>query len=373
MTNIPLLALLSFVIAYVTIPVIIHIADEKKLFDLPDNRKKHTKLVSPLGGVGIFAGFFLSFLYFLGYSPTSEFGHFLAAGLILFFLGVKDDLMVMSASRKFAGQLIVALVVVFKGGLNLTTLYGLFGINEISYLGGALLSCLVVLLVINAVNLIDGVDGLAGSLGLAAMCLFGTYFCLTGQTPYAAFAFCMAGSLLAFLRFNFAPAKIFMGDTGSMMIGLVASILLLKFLVTIHPGSPFYSAAPALGLSVLMVPILDTLRVFNLRIWQGRSPFSPDRSHIHHLLLDKGLNHKGVTLTLSAWNAAGVALVILFSGMGPWLLLLMALVYIIITSILSGGVRFKTRSSALLKGLQPSSLEIPGIKLELDQQAVTND
>ena len=167
-----------------------------------------------------------------------------------------------------------------------------------------LLTYFTVIVVINSFNLIDGIDGLAGSLGFMASTLLGFYFLQVNLPAYSILAFSLAGSLAAFLIFNFQPAKIFMGDTGSLLIGLIHAILIIKFInVAQMPAINFpIDAAPAIGFAILMIPLLDTLRVFGIRIIHQRSPFSPDRNHIHHLLLDKGLSHKAITMTLVGIN-----------------------------------------------------------------------
>jgi len=180
-----------------------------------------------------------------------------------------------------------------------------------------------IILIINAFNLIDGVDGLAAGLGLMVTLLLGTYFSLAGLQAYAVFSFSLSAALLAFLIFNFHPARIFMGDSGSLLIGTVSAILVLKFIhVAADPGAlvPVQSSV-AIGVSLLLIPLVDTIRVFAIRIIKGRSPFSPDRNHIHHILLDKGLNHSSVTLLCLFANIAIITMVYYFRAWGNSVLL----------------------------------------------------
>jgi len=154
------------------------------------------------------------------------------------------------------------------------------------------------------------VDGLAATLGMFAASVFGAYFFMVGMTAYAILVFSMAGSLAAFLIFNYHPAKIFMGDCGSLMIGLVNAILIIKFITVADSSSvtiPIESAL-AIGISVLILPLFDTILVFGLRILKGVSPFSPDRTHIHHLLLERGLNHRYITFSCLLTNMVFVGL-----------------------------------------------------------------
>ncbi len=300
---------ISFTIAYMAIPAIITVAENKKLFDVPDERKIHTAHIPSLGGLGIFAGFMLACLLALQLNNHTEFQYFYAAAIVLFFLGLKDDILVISPIKKFIGQVLAAIFIVAKGGIQIKSMYGIFGIYELPGMFSLLLTYFTVILIINSFNLIDGVDGLAGTLGLIASSLFGFYFLQSNLIPYAVLAFALSGSLAAFLIFNFHPAKIFMGDTGSMLIGLVNAILVIKFIeVAQVPGSAFpVNAAPAIGFTILLVPLMDTLRVFSIRIFKRRSPFSPDRNHIHHLMMDKGWTHSTITYSISFLSIVAVA------------------------------------------------------------------
>jgi len=299
MVQIIISGILAFLLTLLVIPVIIVIAKKKKLYDEPDeNRKLHKQPIPSLGGLGIFVGFILSLLLTINFSAgAAEFQYYVAAFLLIFFLGIKDDIMVISPTKKFFGQIVAAVILVYKAGLIISNVDGFLGFYEINVPVGFLLSVFTIVVIINAFNLIDGVDGLAGGLGLISSLVFGIFFLVNNNIPYAVLAFCFGGSLMAFLYYNFHPAKIFMGDTGSLMVGLVNSILVLKFINTgsNHAIYPVVSA-PAVGFAVLLLPLMDTLRVFSMRIFNGTSPFSPDRTHIHHLLLSRGFSHKAVTL-----------------------------------------------------------------------------
>ncbi len=315
---------ISFTITFLAIPVIINVAEMKKLFDMPDARKIHQVAITPLGGIGIFAGFIFGCLLTINFRDASEFQYFIAASLVIFFLGLKDDILVLSPIKKFIGQVLAAFLIIYYGRIQIRSMHGFFGIHELPEMFSLLISYFSVIVIINSFNLIDGVDGLAGTLGLMSAALFGIYFMSAGMEPYYVLAFSLCGTLLAFLIFNFQPAKIFMGDTGSLLIGVVNAILVLKF---IDPGTgpesvnPIVSS-PAIGFTILMIPLLDTLRVFAIRIFKRRSPFSPDRNHIHHLLLDRGLSHRTITLLLVAVNASMVVFVYLARSLGCTILIL---------------------------------------------------
>ncbi len=318
MDNILLSTALAFIITFFSIPVIIQVAKEKKLFDEPDERKVHKTVIPTLGGLGIFAGFILACLLCTPPTLNGQLQFFAGACVVIFFLGLKDDILVISATKKFIGQLIAAGIIIKFGGIHMNNMGGFLGIHEIPTFAGNILTVFTIIVVTNSFNLIDGVDGLAGSLGFLTTMIFGTYFYMAGQLAFSVMAFALAGSLLSFLIYNFSPAKIFMGDTGSLLLGLINSILVIKFIdVASSPANPIsLDAAPAIGFSILIIPLLDTLRVFSLRILDRRSPFSPDRNHIHHFLLDLGFNHKQITLTCVFANIAFIGLAYSLRSLG---------------------------------------------------------
>lgn len=318
MDNILLSAALAFLITYFAIPVIIQVAKDKKLFDEPDERKVHKAVIPTLGGLGIFAGFIIGTLMGVPSGTSMELQYFVAAAIVMFFLGMKDDVLILSASKKFIGQLIAAGIVIRFGGVQITNMHGLLGVYQIPHMASLALSLFTIIVITNSFNLIDGVDGLAGSLGLLTTLVFGSYFFYIGQFTYAVMAFALAGSLISFLIYNFPPAKIFMGDTGSLLLGLVNSILVIKFINFAAAPEAILplEAAPAIGFAILMIPLADTLRVFGLRLLDRRSPFSPDRNHIHHFLLDLGFSHRKITLTCVSANILFIALAIALRQMG---------------------------------------------------------
>lgn len=365
MLDVLLTASVAFIITFLAIPVVLQVAEKKKLYDIPDERKLHTRLVASLGGVGIFAGFILASLLSIQGQFNFEFQYFFAAAIVIFFLGLKDDLMILSASKKFIGQIIAASILIHLGDIRLDSMYGLFGFEQVTEGFGLALSYLTIIVVINSFNLIDGIDGLAASLGILTMLVFGSYFFAVDLQAYALLSFSMAGSLVAFMIFNHHPAKIFMGDSGSLMIGLINAILVIKFINVAHEPSvaiPITSSV-AIGFAILIVPLLDTLRVFSIRILHGRSPFTPDRNHVHHLLLDRGLGHAAVTLICVSINVGFILLAWFGRSLGTTLLLsiMLALAFtglgflyyyrrrrtMIISKRIDGGSELKTTSKVL--------------------------
>lgn len=312
---------LAFLVTFFGIPIIIQIAKDKKLFDEPDERKVHKAVIPTLGGLGIFGGFILAILMGVP-NNSNNFQYFIASLMVVFFLGVKDDILLLSASKKFIGQLISAGIIIRFGGIQITNMHGFLGFGEIPHIASILLTSFTIIVITNSFNLIDGVDGLAGSLGLLTSMVFGSYFFITNQIMFSVMAFSLAGSLVGFLIYNFSPAKIFMGDTGSLLIGLLNAVFVIRFISSTGSTSFPILSAPAVGFAILIVPLFDTLRVFGLRIIKRRSPFSPDRNHIHHFLLDFGLSHKMITLVCVTVNILFIALAYTLRNLGTSLVLL---------------------------------------------------
>ncbi len=277
------------------IPVIIKISRLKNLMAEPGERSSHIRRTPTLGGVAIFASILIS--YFLWENPDE--GHFvhlsISAIVILFFLGVKDDILILSPKKKMIIQIVASALVIIMGDLRLENLFGIFGIDHIPYIISVPLTIFVFIALINAINLIDGIDGLAGGIGMIAGGTFGVWFYLNGHYALASLASSMAGALLGFLRFNYSKtSKIFMGDTGSLLVGFLLTMFAIKFVqlnivYRFDPNAIF--SAPILAIVVLIVPIFDTVRVFMVRLMEKKSPFVGDRNHLHHILIDSGLTH----------------------------------------------------------------------------------
>jgi UDP-GlcNAc:undecaprenyl-phosphate GlcNAc-1-phosphate transferase len=307
--------LTALTLTYITLPSIIGIARFKRLFDEPNDRSSHTENTPSLGGIGIFAGAVFSIVLWM---PADSFGklqYVLCAFIIIFLIGAKDDIAPMPASKKMVGQFLAATILVFKSEIRLEGFYGVFGMHDQLWEGVyIILSIFTILVIINAFNLIDGINGLAGSLGALILSIFGVWFFLVGRLDYAILAFATVGAVMAFLKYNYTPTQIFMGDTGSLLIGMVCSLLSIMFIrvnAQLPESSPYvFEAAPSVAFGILIVPLFDTLRVFVTRILQRRSPFKPDRNHIHHLLVDYGFTHMQATGVLVMINMTFIVYVV---------------------------------------------------------------
>ncbi len=328
MYDIILAFITAFGLTYFAIPPIIRVARAKHLYDVPDARKSHTTSVPTLGGIGIFAGVIFSIVLWTPFDVFGDLQYILCAFIILFLIGAKDDIDPVSPYKKLGGQILAAFILVFKANIKLTSLYGIFGIYGIPEVASILLSMFTILVIINAFNLIDGINGLSGSVGALIALALGTWFFLVDQTALAIVGFALGGSVIAFLKYNFTPARIFMGDTGALLMGMVCAILTIKF-IEVHRtlgDSPYaFKAVPAVAIGLLILPLFDTLRVFVVRILHGKSPLYADREHIHHLLIDAGFTHMQATGILVFVNLLFIGLAVRFQGIGTLNLLLVIL------------------------------------------------
>ena len=281
----------AFVVTLITIPPILQLVKKYSLYDVPDHRKEHKIPVATFGGVAIWAGMVTSLLMWFSFSNNATIISFMFSLIILFSLGVMDDLKNLSARYKLIIEVGLATIMVIAG-TRITSFNGLFGIHELPITAQYTLTVLAIVGITNAFNLIDGIDGLAGGLGFMSLVTLGIFLTLCGDNNMALIAFSLAGGLLAFLYFNINPARIFMGDTGSLVLGFVISIMCIRLMqVNNSMQHPLVPHSPVFVLGIVLIPVFDTLRVFGIRMWKGKSPFSPDKTHIHHLLTNAGFSH----------------------------------------------------------------------------------
>ena len=274
------------------LPLIIRFAREKDLVEQTDERKIHTERVSNLGGIGIFSGFALTLLWLLQPGLESPVRVFIL-GLPLLLLGVIDDLYKVGVTTRFILQALLG-VILFEMGFQISLMEGAWLFNYAA-------TVLFLMLLINAFNFIDGINGLAGGLGVIGSVVFGSILGRKGDTELAMACFTYAGSLFGFLGFNFGKkARIFMGDNGSTVMGLFMAIMVLSVIKSAHSTGEVVSWQVLSG--VIVIPVVDIFKVASFRVFRLRSPFSPDRTHIHHLLTDGGLSHPAACGVLLGWN-----------------------------------------------------------------------
>jgi UDP-GlcNAc:undecaprenyl-phosphate GlcNAc-1-phosphate transferase len=323
MESIYLSLICSFVIAIAAIPTIIRVSYLKHLYDVPDDRKAHSRAIPTLGGLAIFAGFGISLGIFAPENvPFITYQYLYAALLIIFFIGLQDDILIISPLKKLLGQIVAASLVVLLGGVKLTSMYGLFGIEELNTTTSNLLTIFTLLVVMNGFNLIDGINWLSAGVGIVVASAFGFYFIRNGHIEFAVISSSLIGGLLGFMWFNKTPAKIFMGDTGSLILGLLNGVLCIHFIEINHSAPVIrFTSAPIVAFGIMVVPLFDTLRVFFWRMMRGKSPLSPDRNHIHHRLLEMGFSHMASSGIIIATNIIFIILIYIFEDLNSLILL----------------------------------------------------
>lgn len=309
----------AFLLTFLVFPVYIKILKKKDYLDDPGGRKIHTAKTPAMGGLPIFVGLLLSILLWSSFETLRSIKFVIGAVSIMFVIGFRDDLINLKAFQKLLGQIAAAMIIVAVCDIRLDSLYGLFGIGDVPDWVSYLLSTFTIIVITNAYNLIDGIDGLAGSVGLVTTLFFGIWFFLVGEIGLASISLALTGALVAFLNFNWAPSKIFMGDTGSLFIGFFLSIAAIKFidLNDLLIGQNYaFGASIGTAMAILIVPLADTLRVFTKRIARGKSPMHPDRTHTHHILLRLGCNHAQASGILVTVNIIFVLLALVFQDLG---------------------------------------------------------
>jgi UDP-GlcNAc:undecaprenyl-phosphate GlcNAc-1-phosphate transferase len=391
-----LVFIIAFLVVFICTPSLIRVSIRKNLTDAPgDLRKLHTRSIPTLGGVMIFAGTLFAFTLLLptiynnikdiadlgqatsaGQNNTSQIiktsgsvmashlindsNYLIAAMLLLFFIGVKDDIIGTAAVFKLLGHIIIGMILVIMGNIRITGFHGLFGIYEIPYWASVFLSVFTYVVVVNAINFIDGIDGLAAGIGLIGTAAFGLWFGFAHNPILASLAFALCGSLLGFLIYNFSPAKIFMGDSGSLIIGLVLSVLgmkLIEYDPAQLPSDVARLSRPLFVMSILAYPLIDALRIVIVRSLRGVSPLAADRNHIHHALLDMKLSHRQISAVLYGYTLLIIGLsVALKDAMDSTLAFIivggLAVISLQIPLIIRFRNRLRRKSSSIVKELE---------------------
>lgn len=292
----------SFFLTFIAIPKIIRVSYRKMLMDIPGTRSSHSRKVPRLGGVAIyFAVMIVASIFSAEMLYQTVF--FTAALVLLFFIGLMDDLLVVAPRKKLIAQIISALMIVVGSNVRIESFFGLFGIYELPYLISMLFSTFIIVLIINSYNLIDGIDGLASGVGILISLCFVFIFFRLYMYSIGFLAIALLGSLLAFLYFNLSNQyKIFMGDTGSMVVGYIIAFMAIKFINLSSMPWVMIKSGPVVAIAILIVPLIDTLSVIIIRLMKGQSPFSADQNHIHHRLLRLGFTHVQTALIICFAN-----------------------------------------------------------------------
>lgn len=354
--NLPLVIITSFLVTLTLIPVVIRVFKSIDVLDKPDSRKIHSISTPSLGGIAMFIGLILALLIAVPFFDLASEKYLLGGIILIFLLGVRDDLSSLQANHKLVVQLFAACLVVCFMDIKISGFHGLFGIHTFGWYFDEIFTILVIAIMTNAFNLIDGIDGLAGSIGLLISIVFCFLFSYTGNQFNAVISLGISGASLSFLIYNWHPSKVFMGDTGSMMLGFILTVLFIRFLAI--PDEVSNQMSPvALVLSLFVLPTYDTLRVFIIRFVTGKHPLAPDRNHIHHVMLKLGFNHGHATLLLVTYNMMLFGAVYLLQSLGElWLILSMTILTVGIGILLDRKVM--KREAARVASLYSSQMNV---------------
>ena len=322
-----LIGIVSFLFGWMGMPLVIKIAKKKGFVVRPNKRMSHTGEIPNIGGLNICFSFLLSYMLFeFGQMEQNQF--FMLGVLAIMAVGLIDDVLILTPTAKLLGETLAGIAMIGFADLRITHLHGLFGIGEIGIVPSYIISLFILIAIINSINLIDGVDGLASGLGMLYCAFFAVWFGLAGEQTWSVLAICLIGALAVFFIYNVfgSRGKIFMGDSGSLLLGYMLTAFVFHFceMNAYHmvPESLHMKAAPAVAICVLTVPLFDTIRVSITRIKQHRSPFQPDKNHIHHLLLRTGLNHIQTTCVLLSASLLFIGWGILGRNWNMWVLVI---------------------------------------------------
>lgn len=291
----------AFALALVSTPIIIWAVNRYQLLDAPDQRKAHFIPTPTMGGISFFLVFLVLCFFWNNGISRSHFSALSICLALLFLVGIIDDTKGINAHKKLILEMCLGILLV-HAGFGIKNLQGIFGVHILSTWQIYAFNITLIAGLVNAFNLIDGINGLAGGLGFINSLVFAYIFYEQGNDSFLYLALSFAGALLGFLRYNFHKARIFMGDTGSLHLGLLMAIMGMEAIRS--PRLPTIHHIPMILIvsSIWLIPIFDTLRVFAVRISKGKGPFTPDKRHVHHLLLKAGLDHRKASLSLYICN-----------------------------------------------------------------------
>lgn len=360
-----LATLTAFTVAFLVTPILIKFLRKMKLGDTPGGRKIHKSFIPSMGGISFVAAVTVTLAIWGWQYPLPDIRYLLGAICLMFFVGLRDDLIEMKASHKILGQLIAVILVIGASDIRIKDFHGFLGIGELNLYVSYVFSAFTLLALTNAFNLIDGLDGLASTMASLVFSFLGVWFLFQGLESYALICFTFLGAILAFLIYNWHPAKIFMGDTGSLTLGFTMGALVMAFMEVNQalPTSSIWKFEPsfAAGVALLMFPLYDMGRVFTRRISQGKGPMTPDKSHVHHFLMRMGLPHDKVTLILAILQLSFIGLVIVFKDYSDNIVLPLIVGVAILLGIRLDAITVKYVKKKV--AIQPRVLEIKELSL----------
>jgi UDP-N-acetylmuramyl pentapeptide phosphotransferase/UDP-N-acetylglucosamine-1-phosphate transferase len=320
-----LAAITAFSVGFLITPMLIRFLKKMRIGDEPGGRKIHTSFVPSMGGISFIVSAGVALAIWGWQFPIPEIRYLLGAISLMFFVGLRDDMVELKATHKLLGQLVAVILVVVVADIRIVDLHGFLTIGELNIYFSYAFSAFTLLALTNAFNLIDGLDGLAGTMACIVFACLGSWFIVQGLDSYAVLSFSFLGAILAFLLFNWHPAKIFMGDTGSLTLGFTMGALIIAFMNRNGslPDGAFMKFQPGIstGIALMMFPLYDMARVFLRRISQGKGPMTPDKSHVHHFMMRMGLKHNEVTMILAGLQFTFIVLVFVLKDFSDYLVL----------------------------------------------------
>lgn len=309
-----LLLLGTFLLVSILLPKIRTLSLQRGFVAIPEDRSSHKSITPSFGGVSFYIALLVFFILAFSQENLWLIGTLVFATSVIFFTGLKDDLKDISPKAKLLGQCIAIGALLIHPEFRVTDLHGFLGIAALPTFVSVLFSTFLYVSLMNAYNLIDGIDGLAGIIGVVVASAFGLSFFTLGLYFYVGLCVVIVGMLLAFLRFNFSrKRKLFMGDTGSLLLGLLFGVLAMRMLSVAHSTvfalGIHRAELPLLALAILSIPAFDIVRVVCIRKIHKKPFFSPDRNHLHHVLIDSGLSHAKASLLAGSINIVFIAVV----------------------------------------------------------------
>lgn len=307
----------SALISYFGIRKTIFISNRKNLVDMPnESRKIHLTPVPNLGGIAIFSSIIFTYSLLAGNTGhLSALPYIICAFTIIFSTGLTDDLIAISPSKKILGQLIAAVLMSLDAGTRIQNLHGFLFIEQLNFPTSLFISVMFYLLLMNAFNLIDGIDWLAGSISFVCLSALTAIFIYLGDAQMALFTAISMGAIAGFLLLNKTPAKIFLGDSGSLFLGAAIAlccIIMANKLVSVDQVTGSRIKLLSIIFSIISIPLTDTIRITILRLAKGQSPFMADRNHLHHRFIDFGLSHIQTSLLFSGYTLLLLFISLLF-------------------------------------------------------------
>jgi len=333
--------LVSLLITIVGIPSVIRIAKSKNLYNMPGERTSHDHPVPRLGGTIVFAGIILPVIIFSGENLPYELNNAIAGMVILFFIGIKDDVVSLVPYKKAVGQFLAACILVLPGNAIIIFFDFPGRFENLDTVANVILSIFFIMALINSINFVDGIDGLASGVGILVSLILGIWFNFYSLFSYSVLCFSIIGALCTFTYYNVFSKKnkIFLGDTGSMLIGFLLSVLVIRFLnmsqtcISTVCNSDF---AIPFAFALLFVPVFDSIRICLIRMYNGKSIFRADSNHVHHKVLKLTSSHLKASLIILSVNIAVISYTYLLRDLGSFFLIASLIIFGTIFSILLG-------------------------------------